>query len=240
MRMSRFEVSGPLDILNNGINSLLIFFGIVLLEVGLFISGIFVFLEFSVMIGIFLCSLATIVFISGFFGYMTKHTADAIAAGFTMNDIAEGAERTKQQHLSLNETLEIGASYILAITVIVVFSGLLFAAGTVFSDVQAETYECQNGEIIKIESLEDGVNDCVRYTDPANGTSLFEYTGEDEALGVLEANATPTFLKWLGRSLIFASPFILLVGLVGLSSKFIADSVSIGLTLYTNQLTEEE
>ena len=232
MKVRNFQLMGPNLTLVSGWNTFSVAMCIVIAPLCLFGFGMFAYMDISKALGRILVIISIALLLSGLLGFLTKLIADAYSIGLNLNSRARGDPSYKIETMTLHDTVHVGINIIILVSTLVILSSVLFFIGTAFGEIQAETYECSNGELIPIGSVEDGKYDC--FFGGTYGSGSPPATGEDEVLGSYEMNSTPLIAKLIGNFLIILSGLIMLAGLIGLSTKMLADSISIGFTLFEN------
>lgn len=234
MGLNRFTLMGAHQTVNSGLNTILIAAAVVLAPFCIFLVGVNVYLDISKIYGGIILTLGAILFFAGLIGFSTKFMSDTLSIGLNLNSKARGDLPHEIELMNFKDTVMVGFNFITVVSLIVVVSFMFLFIGVQFSEIQATAFECANGELILMDAVEDGNYDCVEYTDPANGTSLYDVTGEDEVLGAYNANITPSIVKVVINVSYLISGLVMISGLIGMSMKIFADSISIGLTLYEN------
>jgi hypothetical protein len=234
MGLNRFTLMEAHQTVNSGLNTILIAAAVVLAPFCIFLVGVSVYLDISKIYGGIILTLGAILFFAGLIGFSTKFMSDTLSIGLNLNSKARGDLPHEIEMMNFKDTVMVGFNAITVVSLIVVISVMFLFIGGQFSEIQATSFECANGELIPMDTVEDGNYDCVEYTDRANGTSLYDVTGEDEVLGAYNANVTPSIVKVFINVSYLISGLVMISGLIGMSMKIFADSISIGLTLYEN------
>ena len=234
MGLNRFTLMDAHQTINSGLNTILIAAAVVLAPLCIFLVGVSVYFDISKIYGGFILTLGAILFFAGLIGFSTKFMSDSLSIGLNLNSKARGDLPSEIEMMNFKDTVMVGFNVITVVSVIVVISLMFLFIGAQFSEIQATSFECANGELIPMDAVEDGNYDCIKYTDPANGDYTYDVTGEDEALGAYNANITPSIVKVTVNISYLISGLVMISGLIGMSMKIFADSISIGLTLYEN------
>lgn len=183
-------------------------------------------------------TVALCIFISGLFGLLIKQFADALSIGMSLHEEKATKSKIKQNKLTYLDSLKVGFQNIEVIISIVFVSSILLYMGGVVGDVVPQTYECSSGKAIPISHLEDGFDDCIIDLFDEYGNFAGSYA-EDEQSGVYWENATPNPVYGMLENLLkFLSATIFIGGMIGLTGKFFADTISVGLTLHGNSSAE--
>lgn len=123
--------------------------------------------------------------------------------------------------LSVDNTLKSGLSILGVAFLIVLFVGSLIAIGFFLQEKEvSETFSCDNSNKIDAEYVEDGDDDCGDGSDEVNGAS-------DD----LETRK----LGFFSYTMFGCSAVFLIAGILGMSTKVIADSISAGLALHHSE-----
>lgn len=134
-------------------------------------------------------------------------------------------EDVKFRRLSVDNTLKSGLSILGVAFLIVLFVGSLIAMGFFLQEKEvSETFSCDNGNTTDAEYVEDGDNDCGDGSDEVNG-----------ARDDLETRK----LGFLSYTMFGCSAVFLIAGILGMSTKVIADSISAGLALHHSETPNE-
>lgn len=170
--------------------------------------------------------LGIVIALSGFFGLITKQFADGLSAGLGLHEQVKTGIQTKPKSMTIEQTLEAGFNVMRVIVGIVFLSILSFSVGSFLDSVSEPktTFTCDDGELISISQVEDGIFDCSN--------------GGDELVGTFQdAAGSNQTLKILSVTIKVFSMIIIVAGCLGLFTKGIADTVSIGLSLHDDRLT---
>lgn len=131
------------------------------------------------------------------------------------------AKGVDYQRLSVDGTLNAGLS-ILGVTFIIgILVGLFVIAAFTFQE-NSTVYICANGEILEDERVvEDGTADCLDGSD--------EFWPNPENNGEIVESSQFGFISYM---MLGCSGIFLVAGILGLSTKILADSISAGLALH--------
>ena len=199
--------------------------GSLILTVILFIGlGIWTY-ETSRFLGGFGVMLGFTIGVAGVFGLMTRQIAVGLSSGIKLHQNHVREIGSENMSMGLENTVRVGFSLIAVVGGIVFISLTAFYAGSYFhslSDVP-ETFTCSNGREIPLTKVQDGNHDC-------DGNFFDDMEDEEEGLYIELTSSSPVF-SFLSVIFYVISSLTMLTGLLGLATKIIADSVSIGLTM---------
>lgn len=131
------------------------------------------------------------------------------------------SEDVEFRKLSADNTLKSGLSILGVAFLIVLFVGSLIAIGFFLQETERlETFSCDNSNTIEAEYVEDGDDDC--------GDGSDEVTGASDDLETRK-------LGFFSYTMFGCSAVFLIAGILGMSTKVIADSISAGLALHYSE-----
>ena len=135
------------------------------------------------------------------------------------------AEDVEFRRLSVDNTLKSGLSILGVAFLIVLFVGSLIAIGFFLQEKEvSETFSCDNSNTIDAEYVEDGDDDCGDGSDEVNGARDDLETWK---------------LGFFSYTMFGCSAVFLIAGILGMSTKVIADSISAGLALHQSETPEK-
>jgi hypothetical protein len=199
--------------------------GSLILTVSLILAlGIWTY-ETSRFLGGFWVMLGLTIGVAGVFGLMTRQIAEGLSSGIKLHQNHVREIGSENMSMGLENTVRVGFSLIAVVGGIVFISLTAFYAGSYFhslSDVP-ETFTCSNGMEIPLTKVQDGNHDC-------DGNFWDGMEDEEEGLYIELTSGSPIF-SFLSVIFYVISSLTMVTGLLGLGTKIIADSVSIGLTM---------
>ncbi|MDP7001668.1 MAG: hypothetical protein QGH90_07175 [Candidatus Poseidoniaceae archaeon] len=130
------------------------------------------------------------------------------------------ADDVKYRRLSVDGTLNAGLSIIIVTFLIMLLCGSFVALAFMLQEntESATEFTCNSGETVEAEWVQDGTSDCV--------------DGSDETEAAEEEIAGEKTFGFLSYIMFGIAGVVLVSGILGLSTKILADSISAGLALH--------
>lgn len=232
MRKDRFNQLSTTQTIQSGLEITVIATSLILVIILLIGLGIWTY-ETSRIIAIIEIMIGLTIGVAGVFGLMTRQIAEGLSSGIKLHQNQVRELGGKKMSMGLENTVRVGLSLIAVVGGIVFISLTSFYGGSYFhslSDVP-ETFTCSNGMEIPLTKVQDGNHDC-------DGNFFDAMEDEEEGLYIELTSVSPVF-SFLSVTFYVISTLTMLTGLLGLATKIIADSVSIGLTMSGTILPNE-